>query len=75
MNIRCDNAGENLKLKEYAITEPDINVNFEFIAPHSPQQNGKIERKFATLWGKVRSMLNAAKTALGQRTSTGSLYA
>jgi hypothetical protein len=61
MNIRCDNAGENLKLQEYSNTEPDVNVNIEFIAPHSPQQNGKIERKFATLWGKVRSMLNAAK--------------
>jgi hypothetical protein len=61
MNLRCDNAGEYLKLKEYTNTEPDIKINFEFIAPHSPQQNGKIERKFATLWGKVCSMLNAAK--------------
>jgi hypothetical protein len=61
MNIRRDNAGENLKLQVYANTEPDININFEFIAPHSPQQNGKIEQKFATLWGKARSMLNAAK--------------
>jgi hypothetical protein len=40
MNIRCDNAGENLKLQDYTTTEPDVNVNFEFIAPHSPQQNG-----------------------------------
>jgi hypothetical protein len=34
---------------------------FEFTAPYTPQQNGKIERKFATLWNKVRSMLNTAK--------------
>jgi hypothetical protein len=41
--------------------DTDFNPIFEFTAPYTPQQNGKIERKFATLWGKVRAMLNAAK--------------
>jgi hypothetical protein len=34
---------------------------FEITAPNRPQPNGKIERKFATMWGKVRAMLSAAK--------------
>jgi hypothetical protein len=38
-----------------------LKVSFEFTAPNTPQQNGKVERKFATLYGKVRSMLNSAK--------------
>jgi transposase InsO family protein len=32
----------------------------EFTAPDSPQQNGKVERMFATLYGRVRDMLNEA---------------
>jgi transposase InsO family protein len=35
-------------------------IKFEYTAPNTPQQNGKIERKFATLYGKIRSILNAA---------------
>jgi transposase InsO family protein len=35
-------------------------IKFEYTAPNTPQQNGKIERKFATLYGKIRSVLNAA---------------
>jgi hypothetical protein len=59
--IRCDNSGENRKLMENLLSEKDLNIKFEFTAPYTPQQNGKIERKFATLFGKVRSMLNCAK--------------
>jgi hypothetical protein len=32
-----------------------------FIAPHSPQNNGKVERKIATLLSKTRAMLNHAQ--------------
>ena len=60
-HIRCDNAGENLTVQQEMEADSNINVTFEFTAPYTPQQNGKIERKFATLWGKVRSMLNTAK--------------
>ena len=35
-------------------------VQFEFTAPDTPQQNGRVERKFATLDGRVRAMLNRA---------------
>jgi hypothetical protein len=56
-----DNSGENVKLREKVDEYPDLKIKFEYTAPHTPQQNGKIERKFATLYGKVRSMLNAAQ--------------
>ena len=35
-------------------------ISFEFTAPNTPQQNGKVERAFATLYGRVRSMMNGA---------------
>jgi transposase InsO family protein len=38
-----------------------MHFKFEYTAPGTPQQNGKIERKFATLYGMNRAMLNAAK--------------
>jgi hypothetical protein len=46
-------AGENRSLQEEIIDFPAIKCKFEFIAPDLLQQNGKIERKFATLYGKV----------------------
>ena len=58
--IRCDNAGENLKLEE-ASKKEGLGVVFEYTAPNTPQQNGKVERGFATLYGRARSMLNCAK--------------
>ena len=58
--IRCDNAGENKKFQELA-EKNGLGIHFEFTAPDTPQQNGKIERKFATLYGRVRSMLNEAR--------------
>jgi antitoxin component YwqK of YwqJK toxin-antitoxin module len=43
--ICFDNSGENHD------RHPSIKCKFEYTAPDSPQQNGKIERKFATLNG------------------------
>jgi hypothetical protein len=60
-NIRLDNAGENNTLQKEVQQDKELNIIFEFTAPYTPQQNGKIERKFTTLWGKVRTMLNSAK--------------
>jgi gag-polypeptide of LTR copia-type len=60
-NIRCDNSGENKSFHEAVKADKDLKIKFEFTAPHTPQQNGKVERKFATLYGKMRAMLNAAK--------------
>jgi hypothetical protein len=38
-----------------------MRCKFEFTAPASPQQNGKIERKFAPLYGRGRAILNCAE--------------
>ena len=34
---------------------------FKLTAPGTPQQNGRVERKFATLYAKVRAMMNGAR--------------
>jgi hypothetical protein len=60
-HIRCDNAGENQTLQQMLQADNILTCNFELTAPDTPQQNGKIERKFATLNGKVRAMLNHAE--------------
>ena len=65
--IRCDNAGENLKFKENADADENLELTFEFTAPGTPQQNGKIERKFATLFGRTIGMLNGAKLTKTKR--------
>ena len=57
--IRCDNAGENHALKNKMDLE-GLNVKFEFTARMTPQQNGKVERAFATLYGRMRAMMTAA---------------
>jgi hypothetical protein len=59
--IRCDNSGENKDIQQEIIPIPKIKVKFEFTAPDLPQKNGKIERKFATLYGKVRATSNKAE--------------
>ena len=59
--IRCDNAGENKSLQEAIDLDNELhNIVFEYTAPYTPQQAGVVERKFATLWNKVCSMLNGA---------------
>jgi hypothetical protein len=56
-NIRLDNAGENKALKARCLKE-GLGINFEFTAPGTPQQNGRVERKFATLISYARAALN-----------------
>ena len=59
--VKMDNAGENLKLKELCEDDPQLcKVEFKLTPPNSPQFNGICERKFATLWSRVRALLNAA---------------
>jgi hypothetical protein len=43
--IRCDNAGENQKLQQDIESEKDITAIFDFTAPSTPQQNGKLNAK------------------------------
>ena len=35
-----------------------MGIKFEYTAPGIPQQNGKIEKKFATLYNRVQAVLN-----------------
>jgi hypothetical protein len=58
--IRHDYQNQNLKLQK-ELSNSQYNIKFEFTAPYTPQQNGKIECKFATLWGKVWSTMNSAQ--------------
>jgi hypothetical protein len=57
-HIRLDNSGENVSLKDQT---QYLNIKYEFTSPNTPQQNGRVERKFAVLYDCVRSMLNSAK--------------
>ena len=58
--IRCDNAGEN-KMTEDRFIKEKRNITFECTARDTPpQQNGKVERAFATLYGRIRAMMNYA---------------
>jgi transposase InsO family protein len=59
--LRCDNAPEHIKFPKALQQTTDLKIQFEYTAPHTPQQNGKIERKFATLYGKTRAMMNQAE--------------
>ena len=57
--MRCDNAGESKSFEDLSKKEV-LGIKFEYTSPSSTQQNGNFERKFATLYGKVRSMLDDA---------------
>jgi hypothetical protein len=56
--LRCDNSGENESLRKALIRE-GINVHMEFTAPQTPKEDRKVERAFATLWGRTKAMLNS----------------
>ena len=55
--IHCDDSGDN-KLFYNACHAKGYNIKFEFSGPRTPQQNGKVERKFQTFYGRNRAMLN-----------------
>ena len=57
--IRCDNSWENLKLQE-SINASSYHIKFEFTAPSTPEQNGKVERSLTTMNGKIRAMMSSA---------------
>jgi len=58
-HIRCDNTGENRAL-EIACIDKELGIVFEYTAPGTPQQNGIVERAFATTLGKTRVIMNGA---------------
>jgi hypothetical protein len=58
--IRFDNAGEK-KTAQEELPKLAPQVQFAFTAPDTPQQNGCVERKFATLYGCVHATMNQAQ--------------
>jgi hypothetical protein len=58
--VRCDDAGENKMLEQKCI-QHQRGIHFEYTRPGTPQYNGRVERMFANLYGRVRTMLNAAR--------------
>ena len=52
-----------------------MGIKFEYTSPGSTQQNGKCEHKFATLYDKVRSMLNGARLTPNLRNGLWNEYA
>jgi hypothetical protein len=70
LNVKCiclDNSGENTAFPKLFQYQLEFNMKFEFTAPGTPQQNGKVERAIATIFGKTRSMLNKARTTVALR--------
>ena len=45
---------------ESACIDNELGIVFEYTAPGTPQQNGVIERAFATMLGKKRAIMNGA---------------
>jgi transposase InsO family protein len=60
---RLDNSGESISFHQLVL-KCEFYVKFEFTANGTPQQSGKVERAFATLFGKTRSMLNAGRITI-----------
>ena len=58
--LRIDGSGENGKLLDNIKHNPCLTIKIELTAPYTPEQNGKVERKFATLYGKIRAMFHWA---------------
>jgi hypothetical protein len=78
--LRVDDAGEHFAL-ESLCKQQNINIKFEFSGPRTPQRNGKVERKFQTLYGRIRAMFNDAgiegdfrKGLWAECTSTATYY-
>jgi hypothetical protein len=58
--LQRDNSPENKNILQ-ELKKKGINMFIEFAAPGTPEENGKVKRMFATLWGKSRAMMNQAK--------------
>jgi hypothetical protein len=57
--LRRDNSPENKRLAE-EVDKKGLKVNFEFTDPGTPEENGKVERTYLTLWGRAQAVLNNA---------------
>jgi hypothetical protein len=53
--------GKTKLCKHFLKEDIHYEIQFEYTAPHTPQQNGRIERKSATLYGKIRALTTASQ--------------
>ena len=49
---------EKIDMQKWSVFE--IRLQFEYTARGTPQRNGRIERKFATFYGRIRACYTAA---------------
>ena len=59
-----DNAGENIYTANAIRSDPvlcEMGTMVEYTALYTPQQNGKVEHAFPTLFGRARTACNGAK--------------
>ena len=56
-SIICDNSGENINI-EKSLRERNLKSKIEFTSPHTPEQNGCVERSFGYLYSYIRSTSN-----------------
>ncbi len=57
--IQYDNAGKNKAFQNHKEQE-QLGLHFKYTAQKTPQHNGCIECKYATLFGQARAMMNDA---------------
>ena len=55
--LRCDNTGEHMCLKDVC---DEYGVTMEYTPPHTPQYNGRIERRFAVIVQRALAMMHDA---------------
>ena len=55
--IRCDNSGENQHLEQYMTSQGHTGIRIEYTSPHTPQQNGIVEKGFESLYNLMRTMV------------------
>jgi hypothetical protein len=73
--LRLDNSGENKKLQHKLKTSGFGHIVYEYTSPRTPKQNGKVERGFATVLGRARSMMNSAGLTSNMRSRLWPEYA
>ena len=62
--IRMGNAGENIYIEKAIRSDPvlsEMGTVIEYTAPYTPQQNGKVEQAFPTLFSRARASCKGAK--------------
>ena len=66
--VRCDNAGENMKLKDQCKSADwKLGIDFEWTARATPQQNSLVEVGFTTIGDRGRAMMIAANISYAMR--------